>query len=117
MTLSNRTTGETLIPQLELARTLAARNRGLLGRAHLPPDRALWIWRCNWVHTFGMKFAIDLVYVNKKMQVKKTVSRMRPGRLGMPVWTASSVIEFSAGFLEKHAVNIGDTLHVDPAVS
>lgn len=116
MKLVNLNTHETLIPHLEVAADLVSRNRGLLGRDNLALDQALWIWKCRWVHTFGMRFPIDLIFVNKKLEVKKTVSRMKPGRLGMPVFTAWSVIELRAGFLEQFPVNLGDKLHVDHPV-
>lgn len=116
MKLTNLNTHETLIPDLEVANTFASRSRGLLGRDALALDQALWIWDCRWVHTFGMRFPIDLIYVNRKLEVKKTVSRMKPGRLGWPVFSAWSVIELRAGFLEQFPVNLGDKLHVDHSV-
>ena len=108
---------ENIIANLEVANTLWSRTRGLLGRSHLPQDRALWILRCNSVHTFFMKFPIDLVFLNRKMEVAKTFKGVKPGRFIWPVWRASSVIELSAGFLEKHPLQVGEKLHVDPSLS
>ncbi len=117
MQLLNKSTGQTLIPQLLLADTRATRNKGLLGRSDLAPTEALLIKRCRWVHTFFMRFAIDLIYVNREMKVRKTVSNMRPYRLGLPVLSACDVIELKAGFLERHPVKIGDELYVDHTLS
>lgn len=112
-----KTASATLIPKLEVADSLWSRTKGLIGRTHLPEDQALWILRCNSIHTFFMKFAIDLVFVDHKMIVRKTCSRVKPGRLVLPVWRATSVIEFSAGYLDKHPLSIGEQLHVDHSVS
>ncbi|NJL24647.1 MAG: DUF192 domain-containing protein [Calothrix sp. SM1_5_4] len=112
----NKTDNRTLVPRLEVASTLWTRTKGLLGREELPEGAALWILRCNSVHTFFMNFAIDLIFINRRMVVTKTVSRVPPGRLVLPVLGASSVIELPAGFLETHPVKIGDELHVDSAL-
>ncbi|MGE0527827.1 MAG: DUF192 domain-containing protein [Bdellovibrionales bacterium] len=106
-----------LIENLEIADSLWSRCKGLLGRSSLPPGHALWIKPCNSVHTFFMKFAIDLVFLDRQMTVTKTYSRVPPGRLIGPVWRASSVIEFREGFLDESPLSMGEQLHVDSALS
>ena len=71
----------------------------------------------NSIHTCFMKFPIDLVFLNRKMVVTKTIPAVPPGRIIFPVWRASSVIEFSEGFLEAHPLRVGEKLHVDSALS
>lgn len=117
MRLMTAANGQTLLSKLEVADTWWARSKGLLGRSQLPEDQGLWILKCNSVHTFFMKFAIDLVFLNKQMEVTKTFTRVKPGRLVLPVIGARSVIELSEGFLEKHPLQVGDKLHVDTALS
>ena len=106
-----------LLPKLEVADTLWSRNRGLLGRADLPADQALLILNCNNIHTFFMRFAIDLIFLNRDMEVTKTVSRVKPGRIVLSMLRSRHVIELSEGFLEKNPVRVGEKLHVDPALS
>lgn len=106
-----------LVPNLEVAAGFWARTKGLIGRRDLPEDRGLLILRCNSIHTFFMKFAIDLVFVDRDMKVRKTYSSVPPRRLVLPVWGASSVIELRAGFLNNHPVNVGEQLHVDHPLS
>lgn len=110
--LMNKTTNQTLIPQLEVARTFWSRGKGLLGRSFLPMEEALWIHRCNSIHTFFMKFPIDCVFVDKNLQVKAIYQDVRPWRLIPPVWGASSVIEMASGSVSKIKVNVGDQLYV-----
>ena len=117
MRLVNKTTGKTLISRLEVAGTFWSRNKGLLGRKHLSSDQALLIPRCNAIHTFFMKFPIDLVFVNRKMVVTKTMTRVKPGRVVLPVWRAWSVIECCEGFLTENPVRVGEELHVDHSLS
>jgi len=108
----SKKTNQTLIPQLEEARTFWSRGKGLLGRESLPEGQALWIHHCNSIHTCFMKFAIDCVFVDKNLKVKALYSEVKPWRLILPVWGASSVIEMSAGSINKMNVSVGDQLYV-----
>jgi len=117
MKLYSKNTSKTLIPKLEVATSFWARTKGLLGRKDLPLDQALWIHHCNSVHTFFMNFPIDLVFIDRNLVVKKTISRVKPNRIVFPVLWASSVIELSAGFLENNPIAVGEQLHVDHPLS
>ncbi len=108
---------QTLVPNLEVANTTWTRMKGLLGRQSLASDHGMLFPNCNSAHTFFMKFPIDFVFLNKKMVVTKILERVPPGRLVLPVWRASHMIELSAGFLEKHPIRVGEKLHVDTALS
>ncbi|WII70625.1 DUF192 domain-containing protein [Bdellovibrio sp. 22V] len=110
--LQNKTTNQTLIPKLEVARSFAARGKGLLGRSSLAEDQALWILHCNSIHTFFMKFSIDCVFVDKNLKVKAVYQDVRPWRLVLPVWGASSVIEMASGSVSKMKLSVGDQLYV-----
>lgn len=119
MALRLQGSNKTLIPRLEVANTLWKRMKGLIGREQLSDDQGLWIPKCNSVHTFFMRFPIDLVFVDSEMVVRRTFRAVQPGRLILPVWGATSVIECSAGFLDKfsNTVRIGEKLHVDRSLS
>ena len=64
----------------EVARSFWARLKGLIGRRGLPPGRGLLILRCNAIHTFFMRFAIDAVFYDRQDRVVKTVRNVRPWR-------------------------------------
>ena len=106
-----------LLERLQVADSLWTRTKGLLGRQNLPENEGLWILRCNSIHTFFMKFAIDLVFVDRNLKVLKTYRGVKPGRVIFPVWHATSVIELKSGFLNKHPLRQGEQLHVDPTLS
>lgn len=117
MKLLSASSGKVIVPNLEVAASLWQRTKGLLGRPSIPSDYGLWILRCNSIHTFFMQFPIDLIFIDRNMQVTKTVAGVRPGRLVLPVWRASSVIELQEGFLQRHPVSIGEKLNVDNPLS
>jgi uncharacterized membrane protein (UPF0127 family) len=84
-----------------------------LGRDALGDGAALWIQGSGSIHTFFMKFAIDLVFLDRNLVVTKTVEKVEPFRFVWKGWRASSVVELPEGFLAKHPVRVGDKLHVD----
>lgn len=110
--LLSKTRNQQLISDLEVAATEWARGKGLLGRKSLGSEQALWIRRCNSIHTFFMKFTIDCVFLDKNQKVKAVYSRVKPFRMVWPVWGASSVIEFPAGRAQELNIQIGEELHV-----
>ncbi len=110
--LENQTKSQVLIPDLEIARGFHARGVGLLGRASIANDQAMWILKCNSIHTFFMKFAIDCVFVDRSLKVKAIYQGVKPWRLVLPVWGASSVFEMPSGSVQRLNVNVGDQLHV-----
>ena len=65
----------------EVAETFAERLRGLIGRDGLAPGEGLLITRCNCIHTFFMRFPIDVAFLDRRGAVVKTVRNVRPWRL------------------------------------
>ncbi len=113
MKLLDARTNQTLVPRLEVAKSAWACMRGLLGRENLDADEGLWITQRGSIHTFFMKFPIDVVFVDRELTVTKTVAQVEPGRFVWRGWKSYSVIELQAGFLERHPIRVGDKLHVD----
>lgn len=81
-----------------------SRNKGLLGREGL--DGAFVVDGCRWIHTFGMKFPLDVAYLDADGNVLKTV-RMHRNRLGAPVPRSRSVIEAEAGAFARWGLHVG----------
>ncbi|MET9662021.1 DUF192 domain-containing protein [Streptomyces sp. NPDC006510] len=94
---------EEAIP-LRIAASYRARSRGLLGQDGI--DGALLITPCGSVHSFRMRFTIDVAYLDRKFRVV-AVHTMKPGRLGMPRLRARHVIEAEAGAMEKWGIRPG----------
>jgi len=112
--LINDRTRKPVVDTVELAETRTARRRGLLGRECLPEGAALMLIPCFAVHTAFMRFAIDLVFIDRDGRIVRTVSRMAPWRIAI-AWRARAVIELPAGRLESCPVQLGDRLYLAPA--
>lgn len=96
MRVVNVSRGTVLATHLKVANTGAKRNKGLLGRKELGAGEGLWIVPCESVHTFFMKFAIDLVYLDRKNQIVKVRNNVRPWRISACL-PAHSVLELPSG--------------------
>jgi uncharacterized membrane protein (UPF0127 family) len=105
----NQTRDTVLGEAVELADTSAKRRTGLLKHERLEPGHGLWIVPCESVHTFFMKFAIDLVYVDRKHTVRKVRSAVPPWRLSACL-TAHSILELPAGTAQQTGTQPGDKL-------
>jgi len=103
-----------VLASAEVADTRRARRRGLLGRDDL--EGALVIEKCRWIHTIGMRFPIDVAYLDHDGIVVKTI-HMNRFRLGVPVWRASWVIEAEGGAFGRWGLRVGDAVELRPADS
>jgi uncharacterized membrane protein (UPF0127 family) len=101
----------TLATTVEAAVDSASRRRGLLGRESLAPDAALVIAPTNGIHTFFMKFAIDVVFVARDGRVVKIARAVRPWRASLAL-RAFAVVELAAGAADRAALQVGDRLSV-----
>jgi uncharacterized protein len=107
----NVTRGTVLATRLDLAGTGESRRKGLLGRESLLPGEGLWIAPCESVHTFFMRFAIDLVYLDRKHRVKKVRDGVGPWRLSA-CFSAHSVLELPVGTIRSSQTACGDTVEI-----
>ncbi|MCI0383859.1 DUF192 domain-containing protein [Streptomyces sp. CNQ085] len=89
---------------LETATSHRTRVRGLLGRDGI--DGAILLTPASSVHTFGMRFAIDVAYLDRRLNVL-AVRTMRPGRLGLPRPRARHVLEAEAGAMARWGLRPG----------
>lgn len=113
--LTNTSKQTVLGESVEVARSAAQRNKGLLGREGLDPGTGLWIVGTEAVHTFWMKFAIDLVFLDRQKRVTKVVPALKPFRMGMS-WRASSVVELPAGTAAEARTERGDQIESQDCV-
>ena len=95
-----------------MANTSAKRRTGLLKHERLDPGEGLLIAPCSAIHTFFMKFPIDLVYIDKKRKVRKVRHAVAAWRMSA-CFTAHSVIELPAGTVERTRTAAGDQLAID----
>ena len=112
----NLTRSTVLAESLELADTGRTRRKGLLARPSLSPGEGLWIIPCESVHTFFMRFAIDLVYLDREKRIRKLRSDVVPWRLSACL-SADSVLELPSGTIRAARTELGDVLDLSPSTS
>src|SRR2546429_9987417 len=76
--------GRVLAERLQVPRTFVGRGLGLMFRRGLDDGEGMWITPCNGIHMFGMRFAIDAVFVDRRLRVVRVYRNLRPWR-GAPV--------------------------------
>ena len=103
-----------LATRAEVADTSAKRRTGLLKHQRLEPGEGLWIIPCESVHTFFMKFAIDLVYLDKNKKVRKVRHAVPPWRASA-CFSADSILELPAGTAKETGTQPGDQLSIESA--
>jgi uncharacterized membrane protein (UPF0127 family) len=115
LVLRHARTGAIVADRLEAALDSASRRKGLLGRDGMPDGSALIIAPTNAVHTFAMRFPIDVVFVRRSGVVSKVRHRMPRGRMSASL-LAFAVVELPAGAADRAGVRPGDRLELAPRV-
>lgn len=113
----NVTKGTIVAGRVMWAGTGEARRRGLLGRTELPAEEGLYIVPCEWVHTFRMRFAIDIAFLDRDGRVLTVHHSLKPNRLSRLVWRADGVLELAAGRLSETRTEVGDIIELREAAS
>ncbi len=108
--------GETLADRVRPAHTHWSRLRGLLGTRALEPGAGLWLKPCNQVHMIGMRYAVDLVFLDDELRVLRTIAGLRPNTISPKVGDAASVLELPEGTLAGRGIASGVRLAIDGAV-
>ena len=112
MKVFNTTSGKELAGDLLLAESLLSRMKGLLGRRALASGEGLWIRPCKGVHTFGMRFPIDLLFLDRELRVIAVTRDLAPNRLTRIHMKAASVLELPSGMAASTTTVVGDQLSV-----
>jgi len=99
--------------RVRVANTFTSRLKGLLG-ASLGADEGLLIAPCASVHTFGMAYPIDIVFLDKESRALALYHSLKPWRATRRVTGAIGVLELTAGTLKRHDLRVGQTVEVPP---
>lgn len=114
-----------LASRVRVADSSLARMVGLLNRSSLEPGEGLWIYPSQAIHTLGMRFAIDAIFLERARRaaedsssgtrfyrVRRIYQRLAPWRLTRFVPGASSVLELPAGTVQASHTEVGDELEI-----
>jgi uncharacterized protein len=101
--------------RVQLARNPLARLRGLLGKPGLSVDEAIYIEPCSSIHTFFMRFPIDVIFVSRAGEIVKTVESVPPWHVVLGGKGAHAVFELPAGTLSALKIEPGALVDLAPA--
>lgn len=116
MKLTHVSTQTLVAGKLEVAKSLWSRMSGLLPKASLAHGEGLVLPQCNSIHTIGMRFDIDVIFVDREWRVVALRPNVSPGKVLLPVAGASSVIELAGGSLRGLKIEKGDQLVLEPYI-
>lgn len=108
-TVGNPGRGVTLAGSVSLASDSGRRRKGLLGVSNMDRDSGLWINPCEAVHTFGMRTAIDVLFLDRHYRVRKIRHKLGPNRISF-CFSASSVLELAPGTISAAGTQVNDRL-------
>ena len=111
----NIDTGAVIADRVAVAATRQTRRTGLLKHTSLPDGEGLWIVPCRGVHTFGMKFAIDVVALDESGRVIDLVADMQPRRIRLPRRGTAGVLELPSGWLARTGTSLGHRIEFSVA--
>jgi len=112
MELINKTKHALLAKDIVIANTPFKRLRGLLGEKEFKEGQALILKPCNSIHTFFLRFAIDVIFIDKHNKVIEAISCLKPFRLTRVYWLSVLAIELPAGIILSSHTQEGDLLAI-----
>jgi len=109
--LINRENGNILAEDVRRASAFWSRFRGLMFTRKLHQKAALHIVPCQSIHTYFMKYSIDVLYLDKFDQVIGVEEELRPGKIGRMLRNTASVIELPSGTISKTQTWVGQGIY------
>lgn len=108
----NLTRNVVIAVETAVAGSTLARMKGLLGKKGMAAGEALLIKPCKGVHTVGMKFPIDVLFLDKENRVLSMRKNLRPNRATAFYLKAAAVLELPAGTLQNTGTEAGDEISI-----
>jgi uncharacterized protein len=106
--------GKEVASRVSVADYFFARLKGLIRKMELEEDEGLLICPCNQIHTIGMKFTIDAVFLSKSGEILHLESDFAPGLVSKHIFGAHQVLELPAGSIQSRGMTQGKILALDP---
>ncbi len=104
-----KTQKDLILLDLSIADHFFSRLVGLLTKPALSESQALWIIPCNSIHTIGMNYHLDVVFLNAQKEIIQITENLAPFRMKKHAQSIS-VIEFKSGFIQAHKITVGSQL-------
>ncbi len=110
MVIINETKNTVLVKEAKFAKNFFERMLGLIPRKEISEEQALVFENCKQIHTFFMKFSIDVIYLNRDSKVIKLEESISPFRICRWVKDSKYIIEAKAGIIKNKNIEIGDKI-------
>jgi uncharacterized membrane protein (UPF0127 family) len=110
--INNLTKGNIILKEAELAESFPARLKGLLGRKSIKEDTGLIINPCNSIHMIGMKFPVDVIFVDKDQKICHMIPSMKVMHISPMVRNARYVIEAPVGTIAAKNAEVNDRVEI-----
>jgi uncharacterized membrane protein (UPF0127 family) len=106
----NQRNNKLLASDVVVADTVFRRMKGLLGRDNLLPGEAMWLRPCKWLHTVGMKFHVDILFLDEDNTVIDAEEDIPPNRFSAFILKSGSAVELPAGTIALTETQVGDRI-------
>jgi uncharacterized membrane protein (UPF0127 family) len=113
VTVRNLTRGCIIGDAVRVADRFIPRLRGLLRTAGLAEGEGLWISPCTSIHSFGMRFVFDALFLGPDGKVVGLYEHFRRNRMSGVYWNARGVLELPAGTIERTGTEVGDEIQFE----
>jgi uncharacterized membrane protein (UPF0127 family) len=112
MEVVNATRGTVLGSRIRVADNAWSRAVGLLADRGLDPGSGLWLDPCSGIHTVGMRFAIDVIALDRALRVRGLWERLGRFRIAAVSWRTKCVLELPCGVIRQSDTQVGDQLEL-----
>lgn len=109
----NITSRKYILQYVKIANTFFSRLRGLLPKNIKSKDHILVLMPCKCIHTFGMSYAIDVIFVSKEGRILKIINDMKPNRWSPIIKNSQYVIEIESGIFSNLGIEEGDQIMLE----
>ena len=106
----NVTSYRFLASDVRVARSLFDRFRGLIGSRPLEHGEGLLIPHCKGVHTIGMRYSIDVIYLDREGKAIAFEKELAPNSIGHVYWQANAALELPSGIIDETRTKLGDNV-------
>ena len=113
LTVRNKTRGSLMGSRIRVADTFLTRLRGLLFSERLGSGEGLWILPCSSIHSIGMRFEFDALFLGPGGKVVGQYERFRRNCISRVFWNARGVLELPAGTIERTGTEVGDEIQFE----
>lgn len=114
MKVLDEDTDGVIVENLKPAYSFGKRLKGLMFDKRLKSQSGVHIKPCPSIHTFFMKFPIDIIYIDKEMRIVGLEQSLDPGKFGKRFKNVHSVIELETGRILELGITVGQTLKIQP---